>query len=123
MLVWPIPRQLWLDKPVYTSIIDLNQYGDFRNLSTTMFADSYMTLGLPAVIIICFLISLWLNFFLIRGVERSTPLRMMVYFSIIIYLPVLFRDGPVVAAYFYIPLTLGAFVLCRGGNLKLSRDR
>lgn len=123
ILVWPIPRQLWPEKPVYTSSIDLNNYGDFRNLSTTMFADNYMTFGVPAEIIICFLISLWLNRLYQRAVDRPTPLRLMFYFCVIIYLPVLFRDGPVQAAYYYISLGLGALILCRGGNLQMGRDR
>ncbi len=123
LLVWPIPRQLWPNKPVYTSIIDLNDYGDFRNLSLTMFADSYTTLGLPGMVIILFLISLSINRLYARVVERPTPLWLMVYFCVVIYLPILFRDGPVQAAYYYLALGLGAFILCRAGNLQLGSEK
>ena len=123
IFIWPIPRFLWHDKPVFTSSINLLDYANFRVLTYTSYGDSYMTLGIGGMIIILFGISVLLNTTYRKVSLNPTPLRVLMYFIILSYGTILFRDGPVPAAYFYLVLGLGAFILVRLGGLRNDLPR
>ena len=122
LLIWPIPRFLWQDKPVFTSNINLLDYANFSILTYTSYADSYMTFGLPGMIVILFTISVVLNRLYRRASQSLTPMIKMWYFVVLAYAAMLFRDGPVAAAYYYLVLGLGAFVLVRAGAIKAEQE-
>jgi len=118
LFIWPIPRFIWQDKPIYTSIVNLLDYGDFYWMTYTLYGDSYMTIGIFGMVAILFGISLYLNRLYIGVCNSPTPLRILVYLIHMMYATVIFRDGPVSAAYYIAILSGGAFVLCRSGSLK-----
>ena len=118
LLIWPIPRQWWVDKPVFTTVFDLVDYGHFVYLTITLYADSYMTIGLAGMIIILFLISMCMNSVYNIALGRGSPGSMLAYCMLLLSSPTLFRDGPVSAAYYLISTTTGALILCYAGKLR-----
>ena len=121
LFVWPIPRFIWHDKPVFTSNINLLDYANFTVLTYSSYADSYMTLGLPVMIIILFAISVCINRLYRRASIHPTSLNILWYFIMLAYATILFRDGPVSAGYFYLVLGLGAYILVRVGGLRAEQ--
>jgi oligosaccharide repeat unit polymerase len=123
LLIWPIPRQLWPDKPVYTSIVNLVDYGNFEFLTITLFADSYISLGVPGMIIVLFLISIALNNLYLTAVRGQRPVFLLTYFCVLMYSPIIFRDGPVSAAYFILVATTGGFAMLYFGDVRNAGAR
>src|ERR1700730_1766882 len=80
LLVWPIPRQLWADKPVNTSIVNLLRYGNFLSMTITLYADSYMTLGIAGMIVVLFAISMFMNSLYNNTIKRESPSAILTYF-------------------------------------------
>jgi hypothetical protein len=120
LFIWPIPRFLWSDKPVLTSIVNLSDYGNYFGLTSTLYGDSYMTLGGVGMIAILFGISLYLNRLYKACTERPTPLRTIIYILHVAFSLILFRDGPVSFLYFLFSLGFGAILLCKIGSLKVA---
>jgi hypothetical protein len=118
--IWPIPRFLWPDKPVFTSIVNLGDYGNYFALTTTLYADSYMTLGAVGMIVILFFISAYINWLYKLASERPTPFLILIYIINTIFSLILFRDGPVSFMYFVFSLGTGALLLCKFGNLRMT---
>jgi hypothetical protein len=123
LFVWPVPRQLWPEKPVYTLRFDLNEFGNFRFMTTTLFMDSYMNLGIGGMIAILFVLSAGLCWLYNRAASRPTPLVIMLYVVVSLFCPLLFRDGIVTAAFFVLSTSLPAVLLCKLGKVILVLDQ
>ena len=121
LLLWGIPRQLWADKPIMTSIVDLNKYGDFRYLTTGIYSDAYMVLSYPALMLIMF----WLGRFMVYAgnIMRRTSKPVMYIFSwiVLIYFKTVLRDGGVTFAYFWIFSMVPILIIAKFSKLKLLR--
>ena len=118
LLVWPIPRQLWADKPVFTSIVNLMNYANFEYLTTTLYADTYITIGIFGLIPMLVLISMLLNYLYAKVISSRQSLWIMIYICTVMYSPIIFRDGPVSAAYFILVASLGATTILYCGRVR-----
>jgi hypothetical protein len=122
LLVRPIPRTFWPDKPVDTSILSMVDYGNFYYLTFSMIADAYINMGLPSVVLIMALDS-FLLCFLYKAIQRTTSANLLLLFTLIVaYLPVLYRDGGWPASgYFVIASMFGAWVMIVCGGIRIIR--
>jgi hypothetical protein len=118
LLIWPIPRQLWSDKPVLTSIVNMAEFGHFEYLTLTLYAESYMSIGIAGMIAVLFIISIALNRLYNNMVNLANPTSIVIYFMALMNSPILFRDGAVSFGYQIIVTGIGSFILCRGGGLR-----
>jgi oligosaccharide repeat unit polymerase len=121
LLIWPIPRQIWAEKPVYTSIVDLNDFGDFRYLTTSLYADTYMVFGLGSVLILMFLLGGFMG-----KIYEKTRVGHNIYiyaffWVFLIYIKTILRDGGVTVVYFWIFSMIAAAILIYFGKLSLCK--
>jgi hypothetical protein len=121
LLIWPIPRQLWADKPVITSVVNLTEFGRFQYLTLTLYAESYMSIGMVGMIGILFIISIFVNGLYNNTVKYPSSSTILIYFMVLMASPLLFRDGVTSFGYQTIVTGIGALVLCRGGGLRSVR--
>lgn len=121
ILIWPIPRQLWADKPVFTSIVDLNDYGDFRYLTTSLYADSYMNIGLPSMLIVLFILGYSVGYVYEMARTTSATVAYLFFWVFLIYEKTILRDGGVTFVYFWIFSMLPLIILAISSNAKLRR--
>lgn len=122
VFLWPIPRQLWADKPVFTNIVNLNAYGHrFQNLTHSLYADLYMALSYPAVLVGMVLLG-WLMAQVYELAGRTTrPAAYMFFWVFLIYMPTVLRDGGAVFIYFWGFSMLFALALLLAGGVSLKR--
>lgn len=120
LLIWPIPRQIWEDKPVFTSTVNLLDYANFSYLTYTLYADSYMTIGIMGMVVILFAISYYLNNLYKKVCVKPTPARILIYIVHAMFSMTILRDGPVSAAYFILSTGFGAWVVCRVSDMKMK---
>lgn len=119
ILIWPIPRQIWNDKPVYTSIVDLNDYGDFRYLTTSLYADTFMVLGFPTVIIMMFTLGVFICWIYKYLIYKVNVYLFGFYWVLLIYLKTILRDGGVTVMYFWIFSMLCYLIIICSGKVTL----
>lgn len=121
LLVWPIPRQIWHEKPVYTSIVNLNDFGDFRYLTTGVYADTFMSFSFFSLVGMM----LFLGIFFAKIYEillRTYNVRHMMFFWIaLIYAKTILRDGGVTVFYFWIFSMIPIIALSYFGEMRLCR--
>lgn len=112
LLIWPIPRQLWLDKPIDTSFVNLLDYGNFQYITLGFLGDAYASLGLAGVIISSLVLGLiFMRLFLraLRSSVFSTSLiNFYLYISTLSVFSVFLRDGGVSWGTWIIPV----FIYC-----------
>lgn len=121
LLIWPIPRQLWAEKPVFTSIVNLNDYGDFRYLTIGVYADTFMAFSFLSLIVMM----AGLGVFFARIYEAALNSRNVVYLMffwvVLIYTKTILRDGGVTIVYFWVFSMIPVFILKYAGGLRLCR--
>jgi hypothetical protein len=122
MFIWPIPRQIWKDKPVFTSTVNINAYRyNFRSLTYSLYGDLFMALGYPAVFLGMFVLG-WAmmgTYQMARTTVR--PFGYAFFWIFLIYLQTILRDGGATFIYFWGFSSIFAVVLIVGGRLKLVR--
>lgn len=119
LLIWPIPRFLWQDKPVYTTNFNITSYGNYQFLSTTLFIDSYMCLGTLSLFSIVYIVSLGLCMaYNAASSNKNSAFKFLFYVVMIFFSPLLLRDGIVMAAYAILVSSAGAAVLCYSGEVR-----
>jgi hypothetical protein len=110
LLVWPIPRQLWPDKPVFTSFVNLGDIGNVFGLSFSILGDFYSILGLPSLVICMGLLGYFLQSFYTSVVSTSNLYLFTAYWVFLMECPQWFRDGGVTIIFFfsviYLPIAL-----------------
>ena len=102
LFVWPIPRQIWPDKPIFTDRIDLNSYGNFWALTWSSHGDYYSNLGIPSLVILMALVSILLQLLYRNAVHANKAVHVISYFIVLMYMKTIFRDGGVTVFYFLI---------------------
>lgn len=123
MFIWPIPRQLWKNKPIYTSTVNLNLYGyNFLNLTYSLYADLYMALGFPAVFVGMMLLGWGMMAVYDMGRTTTRPFRYAFFWIFLIYLQTILRDGGTTFVYFWGFSSIFAYVIIKAGGLKLVRE-
>jgi hypothetical protein len=119
LFVWPIPRQLWPDKPVFTSRIDLSQQGNVFGLSFSMPADFYSIIGIPSLLLGMGLVGFFLQWFYTKAVSTKSIYLFIAYWVLLMECPQWFRDGGVTVVYFFVfifaPIALCVFM----GNISM----
>ena len=122
IFVWPIPRQLWEDKPVFTSTVRLSDYGyQFYPLTPSVYADLFMALGPAAVVLGMGL----LGFVMAKAMQFArTTRRPVVYLGFWVFLVnmiFILRDGNVAFVFYFGTAMIAVAALCLAGNLALER--
>jgi oligosaccharide repeat unit polymerase len=121
ILVWPIPRQMWPDKPVYTSIVDLNNYGNFTYLTTGVYADTYMAFSFFSLILMMLLLGVFFGYIYKVLYDSKNPYLFMFFWVFLIYEKTILRDGGVTVIYFWIFSMFAAAILIKAGGIKIWR--
>lgn len=122
ILIWPIPRQIWADKPVYTSIVDLNKYGDFRYLTVGVYTDTFMAFSFASLLVMMTLLGVFfakIYDVLCRGVRVS---HVMFFWIVLIFAKTILRDGGVTVFYFWIFSMVPVITLSYLGRLRICRE-
>lgn len=123
LFIWPIPRQLWQDKPVYTSTVNLNDYGDFRYLTTSLYGDLYMVFGLPSLIAMMFILGMFMSMIYKKWASSESALKFMFFWIFLIYIKTIFRDGGVTVVYFWGFSMVAVSTLVYAGKVTICRNR
>ena len=121
LIVWPIPRQLWPDKPVYTSTVNLNEHGYFFGLTHTLYMDAFMVFGVLSLAAIMFAVGYYLSKLYKTATHTQSVITMMFFWIQLLYTKTLFRDGGVTFVYFLAFSTLAVALLTWSGGVKLCR--
>jgi oligosaccharide repeat unit polymerase len=107
LFIWPIPRQWWPDKPVFTSKIVWIDYGNFFGQTNSMIGDAYSNLGVFSVAPMMGLYGLGLSLLYRAAQRKRSPYWIVVFVIVSMNLPLLYRNGEVGAYYFMIASMLG----------------
>lgn len=118
LLIWPIPRQIWPDKPVYTSTLDLNQYGFFRDLTITNYADTYSAGSFPAVVFGFFILGAVFSRIYRLAANTKKPITFSFYWIFVVYLFLILRDGGVTFVIFWAFALVPIILLTWIGRVK-----
>ena len=121
LIIWPIPRQWWPDKPVFTSIVNLADYGHFEYMTITLYGELYLIIGPIGMVIGLCGVSVFLNKLYNSVAINESPTMILVYLMVLLSCPLLFRDGPIAAIYYDIVTILGALTLSHFGKLRNIR--
>ena len=122
ILIWPIPRQIWPSKPVYTSIVNLNDYGDFRYLTTGVYADTFMAFSFISLIVMMALLGVFFSKVYELLLRSNNVACVMFFWIVFIFSKTILRDGGVTVFYFWIFSMFPIVILTYLGKLKLCRD-
>lgn len=120
LFMLPIPRVLWPQKPIRTSSIDLQAFGNFFGLTTTVIGDLYLSLGWYAVAVGMGLIGL-----VLRTVHslylrhRQVSWVGILYSLFLALLPQFYRDGGItIFSFMFIFIGPAAFTLWLASGTK-----
>lgn len=122
IFIWPSPRQLWPDKPIFTSTVILKNYGyNFLSMTHSLYADLYMAFGYPAVFFGMFFWG-WLMGRMYRmGVTTQSAASYAFFWIFLIYMKTVLRDGGVTFAYFWALSFVFAAIFVMAGGMTLKR--
>ncbi|MGK8205861.1 O-antigen polymerase [Burkholderia cenocepacia] len=123
LLVWPIPRAIWSDKPTTTQRINLSKYGNFFALTWSLHADLYSIFGFPSLVGGMFLVGLLLYRFHHLVTHTDSPKLFASYWIFNGYISTLFRDGGVPMAYFFGFSFIAIYLLVKAGKIRMVRIR
>lgn len=121
LLVWPIPRAVWHDKPVLTSSINFNDYGYFIAMTLTLYIESYSGLGYFSLILFVMLAGFVSARFYLKAASGRSALTFFSYLCFIMYCFVLFRDGWVSFSYLFLVAVIAVFFLTRSGRIYIRK--
>jgi len=122
LLIWPIPRQLWPDKPVNTNIVNFRKYGNFFGLTTSIYTDAYSVIGAPGLVIILFGVGFYLAFLYEKARTTLNGNWYLYFWCQIMYVTVILRDGGVNFVFFVAFSMLAMWVANSLGGLRLCRE-
>jgi hypothetical protein len=123
IFIWPIPRQIWPNKPIYTSNIVWMDYGNFFGQTISMIGDAYTNFGLASVVLILGLYGLGLSILFKRAQTTASPTLFATNAVFAIFAPLLFRDGEVGAYYWIVIWILIVGILSVAGHIKIQRRK
>ncbi|MEM8986626.1 MAG: O-antigen polymerase [Pseudomonadota bacterium] len=123
LFVWPIPRRFWPDKPVYTSRVDLNEYGDFRYLTTSLYADAFMNFGWLSLVLIAGAVGA-MSAWVYRAARTGDSAYLFIFFWVfLIYMKTILRDGGVTVVYFWGFSMVAAALAFAAGGVRIWRGQ
>lgn len=116
IFVWPIPRQLWKEKPVETGLVNFDKLGNFYALTISCIGDSYSNLGTWGTWVMAAVWAWSLGIIFNKMRNRPSCYVTILFFSVCGYVSTIFRDGGVTAIYFILVTIVPAYIivwLCR----------
>jgi hypothetical protein len=123
LLIWPIPRQWWPEKPVFTERIVWIEHGNFFAQTHSMIGDAYSNLGIFSLVPMMGLYGFGLSLLYRTAQRKRSPFWIVLFLMVSMNLPLLYRDGEVGAYYFMIVSTLGVLpALWLGRPILVRRD-
>lgn len=115
LLIWPIPRQMWPDKPVIPDLINLYSTGKWAPLTLGFLGDAYKNLSFMGIVICSALIAVIFRYVYaktLRALKEQTSLLFLVaYICTLSYISVFLRDGGSSWGIFIIPLWIFIWLL------------
>jgi hypothetical protein len=121
LFVWPIPRQLWHDKPVFTSRIVWTRFGNFFGQTMTIMGDAYTNCGMASLILIMSLYGTGLSWLFKRAQATASPILFGVNAVFAIQAPLLFRNGEVGTYYWIFAWIAVIAAICIAGRIRVER--
>lgn len=121
LLIWPIPRQLWNDKPVFTSSVNLNDYGDFRYLTVGVYADTFMAFSFLSLALMMAILGYFFSRIYRLMLFSNSVSVIMFYWVVLIFTKTILRDGGVTVFYFWIFSMVPVILLVYAGGMKVCR--
>jgi hypothetical protein len=119
-LIWPIPRQLWPDKPIYTSQINFLSSGNFFGQSISSMGDAYTNFGLVSLVLLMGAIGTC-SCKLYQAAANSRSALMLMSFVIgAMYAPILFRSSIIQFEYFFLASFLCVYTLFKLGRVRIK---
>jgi len=126
LFIWPIPRQIWHDKPIFTDIIDINRFGNFWALTMSSHGDYYSNFGIVSLVLIMFLVSILLQKLYKNAAKMKSAGSIVSYIVVMIYMKTIFRDGGVTIFYFlifsFIPVII-TLLICKPKLMFIGAKR
>ena len=115
LFIWPIPRQIWPDKPVIPDIIDIFATGRWAPLTLGFLGDAYKNLSIPGILICSLLIAIIFRYLYAKAtatlIKKKSLLFLVAYICTLSYISVFLRDGGTSWAVFVIPLWIFIWLL------------
>ncbi|MEQ1770194.1 MAG: O-antigen polymerase [Devosia sp.] len=99
LFIWPIPRQIWPDKPVETDLIPFQSVGNFQVITRSMVGDLYSNFGPLAVIIGAILVAVSCVWIYRRMAESPSAVFYISALTFYSSLPIYFRNSFVPVLY------------------------
>jgi len=121
LFIWPIPRQIWPDKPVLTSRIVWMRYGNFFGQTMSMMGDAYTNFGFASLVLVMAVYGTGLSWLYKRAQSTASPILFGANAVFAIYAPLLFRDGEVGAYYWIFSWIAVIIALCVAGRIRVQR--
>ena len=123
LIIRPIPRQWWENKPTYTGRIIMIKYGRFFSLTFSMMGDAYTNFGLLSVVFMMTLDSLLLCLLYKATQKTNSPYMVFLFVLTTATLPLLYRDGGWYGSMYYVISGMaGAWVLILSGGIRVVRE-
>jgi hypothetical protein len=120
LLVWPIPRQIWPEKPVFTSRINFENLGNVYGLSFPMHADFYSVYGIPTLVLGMGLVGYFLQSLYTKALTTKNVYVFAAYWIFLMETPQWFRDGGVTIVFFFSFIYLPVLICLWIGKVNLS---
>jgi hypothetical protein len=121
LFIWPIPRQIWHDKPVLTGRIVWMRYGNFFGQTMSIMGDAYTNFGTVSLVLVMALYGTGLSWLFKRAQVTASPTLFGTSAVFAIQAPLLFRDGEVGAYYWILVWIALIAALSLAGRIRVQR--
>jgi hypothetical protein len=119
--IWPIPRQLWPDKPVFTGRINLMNVGNFFGQTISSMGDAYTNFGLMSLVLLMGVFGACSCKLYEVAANGKSAITLMSFVIFVMYAPILFRSSIVQFEYFFIASISCVYILFKLGNVGVIR--
>ncbi|MEQ1900556.1 MAG: hypothetical protein ABL866_07460 [Devosia sp.] len=122
LIIWPIPRQIWPEKPVYTDLLGLARYSKVFNIITvTMVGDTYTNFGPLAVLLGFVLYGLGFSAAHKYAAQTTNPVWFLAFLLMTGFITLYYRDGVIGGIYRSLITLPAIFFLVWIGKVSLVR--
>lgn len=122
LVIWPIPRQIWPDKPVYTDLLGLGRYSKiFSIITITMVGDTYTNFGPLAVLLGFVLYGLGFSAAHRFAARTTSAMALLAFLTSTGFITLYYRDGFVGGLYHSLIALPAIYFLVWSGKITLVR--
>lgn len=118
-LIWPIPRQLWPDKPVFTGRINFLSIGNFFGQTISSMGDAYSNFGMASLVLFMGALGMLSSKLYEAAATTRSPSMIMLFVIYVMYTPILFRSSIVQFEYFLLASIFCVSILFRIGKVQM----